>query len=92
MFRMLAKFYQNVLLPKMATKDDLAEMSSKMATKDDLAEVKANMATNLYEVEERLGKRIDRIAEVVTDVKTNHERRLRKIEDELGIESKPLTI
>ncbi len=80
-YSMLTKFYQNVLLKRLATKDDIAELRAEMATKDELSKV-----------EDRLGKRIDRVAEVVTDLKTNHERRLRKVEDELGIESKPLSI
>lgn len=60
---------------KMATKDDLAEIRKEMATKDDLAVV-----------EERLTKRIDRVGEIVTDTRTNHERRVRRLEDEVGVE------
>jgi len=43
-------------------------------------------------VEERLGRRMDKLAEVITDVKTNHEQRLRTLEDEAGIDTKMLSI
>jgi len=67
----ITKFYQRVIAPKMATKDDLKSLASK----EDLAKV-----------EDNLGKRIDKISEVVIETKTNHERRIRKLEDEVGIE------
>ncbi len=67
----ITKFYQKVIAPQMVTKDDIKNM----ATKDDLAAV-----------EERLTNRIDKVAELVTDTRTNHERRIRKLEDEAGIE------
>ena len=57
----ITKFYQKVIAPVMATKQDLDE------------------------AEERLTNRIDRIAEVTTDTRTNHERRIRKLEDEAGV-------
>ena len=71
----LTKFYQKVIAPKMATKDDLADIRNEMATKGDLAAV-----------EERLTERIDKLGEIITDTRTNHERRIRKLEDEVGIE------
>lgn len=37
-------------------------------------------------VEERLGKRIDKIAEITTETKSNHEKRIRTLENELEIE------
>lgn len=43
-------------------------------------------------VEERLGKRIDKLAEVVNDTKVNHEKRIRKLEDEVGIDSTHMTL
>lgn len=51
------------------------KIKSVMATKDDLVGV-----------EERLSKRIGLLVEVVTDTKTNHEWRIRRLEDEVGIE------
>ena len=36
-------------------------------------------------VEERLANRIDKVGVMVTEVKTNHERRIRKLEDEIGV-------
>lgn len=71
----ITKFYQKVIAPKMATKDDIASIREKMVTKDDLAKV-----------EENLGKRIDKVSEVITETRTNHERRIRKLEDEVGVE------
>jgi len=55
---------------KMATKDDLKGM----ATKDDL-----------NRVEENLSRRVDKVAEIVTDTRTNHERRIRRLENEAGV-------
>jgi len=54
---------------------ELMKIEKKMATKQDIAEL-----------EERLGKRIDKVAETVTDTRTNHERRIRRLEDEVGVE------
>ncbi|MBI1871873.1 hypothetical protein HYS10_00455 [Candidatus Collierbacteria bacterium] len=48
------------------------ELEAKIATKDDI---------------HRLEKRIDKLAEVVTDVKVNHEKRIRKLESEVGVET-----
>lgn len=61
----LTKFYQKVIAPQMATKDD----------------VEAAVAG----LEERLTKRIDRIGELITDTRTNHERRISRLEDEIGV-------
>lgn len=36
-------------------------------------------------VESSLGNRIDNVAKIVTETKTNHERRIKKLEDEVGI-------
>ena len=49
---------------------------------EDIRDLKENMA----HMESRLDKKIDKVAEVMTDVKTNHERRLRTLEKEAGIE------
>ena len=57
---------------------------------DELSGRMDKLETKIENVEERLGKRIDKLAEVVTDVKTNHERRLRTLEDEVGVESSPI--
>ncbi len=54
---------------------ELVKIEKKMATKQDIVDS-----------EERLTKRIDKVAEVVTITKTNHERRIGKLEDEVGIE------
>lgn len=42
--------------------------------------------SKLQEDVSRLEKKTDKIAEVLTEVKVNHERRIRKLEDEAGIE------
>ena len=70
----ITKFYQKVIAPVMATKQDIEDL--RVATKQDLGEV-----------EERLTNRIDKLAGNVTDTRTNHERRIRKLEDEIGVES-----
>lgn len=40
----------------------------------------------------RLEKKTDKIAELLTDTRTNHERRIRKLEEEAGIESPTLAL
>ena len=60
----ITKFYQKVIAPVMATKQDIEDL--RVATKQDLGEA-----------EGRLTNRIDKIAEVTTDTRTNHERRIR---------------
>ncbi|MFZ2202092.1 MAG: hypothetical protein WAV56_01715 [Microgenomates group bacterium] len=57
---------------------ELMKLEKKMATKDDLK-------IGLAGVEERLTNRIDRVAGITTDTRTNHERRIRKLEDETGM-------
>lgn len=63
---------------------EFQKLEKKMATKDDLK----NLATkeDLAKVEENLGKRIDKVSEVITETRTNHERRIRKLENEVGVE------
>ena len=77
----ITKFYQKVISPEMATKEDL----KKMATKVDIEDLRIATKQDLDEAEERLTNRIDRIAEVTTDTRTNHERRIRKLEDGVGV-------
>ena len=72
-YKTMTRFYQKVIAPKMATKEDLADLKSGMDEK-------------MEGMEERLGKRIDKVAETVTDTRTNHERRIRRLEEEVGVE------
>ncbi len=67
---------------------ELMKIEKKMATKDDIAAIRKEMATkqDIVDSEERLTKQIDKLAEVITDTKTNHERRIRNLEDEVGVE------
>ena len=78
---------EQMVLPK------FDELEKKMATKDDIKTVKQEIVKSeerlekrIDDVEERLGRRIDKVAEIVTDTRTNHERRIRRLEDEVGIE------
>ncbi len=83
----ITKFYQKVIAPQMATKDDLESMATKddlknMATKDDIRD----LSGKIDGVEERLTNRIDKLGEIITETRTNHERRIRKLEDEAWVE------
>ncbi|OGD70908.1 hypothetical protein A3A84_00040 [Candidatus Collierbacteria bacterium RIFCSPLOWO2_01_FULL_50_23] len=53
---------------------EFMRIEKKMATKDDL-----------NRVEENLSRRVDKVAEIVTDTRTNHERRIRRLENEAGV-------
>ena len=77
----ITKFYQKVISPEMATKEDL----KKMATKVDIEDLRIATKQDLGEAEERLTNRIDKIAGVMTDTRTNHERRIRVLEDEADV-------
>lgn len=70
---------EQVVFPK------LLEIEEKMATKDDLKKLEAKLDAKIDGVEERLAKRIDKVAGTVTDMKTNHERRIRKLENVAGV-------
>ncbi len=79
-YRVLVRFYQNVLLPKFATKEDVMELKAEIGeVRSDLDEVKESLS--------RLGDRVDLLAEDVTVTKTDHERRLQKVEQRFAVES-----
>lgn len=61
---------------------EFQKLEKKMATKDDIEVLKQQVA----DTEERLSKGIDRVSEVLTETKTNHERRIRKLEETTGVE------
>lgn len=70
-----------MVLPEMMKLEKrIDKIDKEMVTKDDLAD-------GLAGVEERLTKRMDKVGEIATDTRTNHERRIRRLEDEAGVAS-----
>lgn len=81
-YHALAKFYQNVILVRMPTKEDLEVFATKedlerFATKEDLEEVKEDIR--------RMDGKLDLVAGKVTITESNHERRIRRIETKLKL-------
>ena len=58
----------------------------------DIKDLKKDVNVLKQDVEElksevgHFGKRMDKLSEIVTDVKTNHEKRIRRLEKEAGVE------
>jgi len=74
-YRVLTKFYQNVLLVRMPVKEDL----DRFATKEDLEQFASK------EDFERLENKVDLVAGKVTILESNHERRIRRVETKLKL-------
>lgn len=79
----LVDFGEKVLFPKF---DKLEGRMDKLEKKVEKLDAKVDG------VEERLGRRIDKVAEAVTDTRTNHERRVRRLEKEVGLPSSPVAL
>ena len=53
--------------------------------KNEVRKVENRLSNKIDSVESNLGNRIDNLAKIVTETKTNHERRIKKLEEEVGI-------
>lgn len=47
--------------------------------------VEMRLNNKIDSIESNLGNRIDNVAKILTETKTNHEKRIKRLEDEVGI-------
>jgi uncharacterized coiled-coil protein SlyX len=84
-YYLMTKFYQDFLSIK------FDELEERLGERIDGAEGK--LGERMDEIEERMSvveKKLDRVAEIVTDTRTNHERRIRRIEKKMGLSASVL--
>lgn len=81
----LLNFHRQVNEPALnGIVDDIRDLKKDVSNlKKEIGGIKKDMDN----MELRLSRRLDDIAEVVTDVKTNHEKRIRRLEKETGVDS-----
>ena len=72
-YHVLTEFYQNVLLKRFVVKEDLEGL----ATKDDVAEIKDDIS--------KMDRKLDLVAEKVTDLEFDYEKRLVRVEKALAV-------
>ena len=79
-----AEVLEEVIYPQlMEIKNEIKGVEMRLIRKID--DVEKKLTTKIDTVESNLGNRIDNVAKILTETKTNHEKRIKRLEDEVGI-------